>query len=204
MDAQKIKDLISRNQWETVFITLKKIKSNDENWDSQVVQLESRYRYLKTQKAQGVLTTDEVNLEFNRLRESILSLVQELPPPPPPPFIKWLIIVGVVIFGVVGLALYLSDPTLTQKPQSETLQQKNFLEGHIHSNWEDLESVEIRIMGTSFSTFTNSKGMFKLNLPLENLRESYMISLYKKGYQPGKETYYMNSNEFIINLPKDK
>ena len=59
----------------------------------------------------------------------------------------------------------------------------NFLEGQVQSNGEDVEGVEVRIMGTALTTFTNSKGMFKLDLTRENLHETYLISLQKKGYE---------------------
>jgi type II secretory pathway component PulM len=207
MDARNIKDLISRNQWETVFTALKKIESNDENWGNQVVQLEGRYRYLKQQKAQGVLTTDEVNIEFNRLRESILSLIQDLTPEPlPPPIfnLKVLLILGFVLIGIVSFVYLSRGNTDKTTHEQEQPQQKHTLEGAIQCNGEDVEGVEVRIDGTESSTLTNAKGMFKLELSPANKEETFLISLKKKGYETRKETYEMRNNQLpIYNLTKE-
>jgi hypothetical protein len=210
MDARNIKDLISRNQWETVFTALKKIESNDENWGNQVVQLEGRYRYLKQQKAQGVLTTDEVNIEFNRLRESILSLIQDLTPqplPPLPPFfnLQRLLLLGLLIIGIIVSIVYFSPKPDTGKAgQLPIIPEKHTLEGAIQSNGEDVEGVEVRIDGTESSTLTNAKGMFKLELSPANQEETFLISLKKKGYETRKETYEMRNNQLpIYNLTKE-
>jgi Effector-associated domain 11 len=233
MDAQNIKDLLSQNQWETVFTALKKIESNDENWSNQVVQLESRYRSLKLDKVQGVITNQEVNLETNRIRESILLLVHVLPaqtPPVIPPLspsppsspepisifsIQRILIISTFIISVIVLVVFLSKIDTIKENQVDkgnpldtaknNTHRKHILDGQIQSNGVDLEGVEVRIMGTGFFGITDSTGFFKLDLPSENLQETYLISLQKTGYETQRETYEMHSSQSpIYNLIKEK
>jgi hypothetical protein len=209
MDAQTIKNLISRNQWETVFTTLKKIEANDENWDNQVVQLESRYRYLKLQKAQGVLTTEEVNIELNRLREAILELVKDLQSQPPDSFFSQqnIIIMSIVLAVIIALLYFTQCPSgnSINPIRNEKPQEKHVLEGAIQSNGEDVEGVEVRIDDANLSAFTNAKGRFKIEIPPNNHHEAYLIRLIKQGYETLTETYEMsNSQKPIYNLQKIK
>lgn len=207
MSAQNIRDLVSRNQWEGVFSALKKAESNDENWRNQVVLLESRYRQLKLQITQGVLTPDEVNLEINRLRASVLSLVDELPPQPLPSFSRQkMAVMGAVLIGIMAIVGVFIYPPESRKMglTQEIVQKEHVLTGQIQSNGENVAGVEVQIMGTALTASTDSKGFFKLPVPTENQRPHYLISLQKKGYETLRETYEMNSNQSpIYNLIKD-
>lgn len=79
MTVDEFRDLISRNQWDTLFFELKKTTPNDENWQTQVVMLESRYRQLKQNSIIGVSTSKEEDIENTQLRKNLLFLINTLP-----------------------------------------------------------------------------------------------------------------------------
>jgi hypothetical protein len=167
---------------------------------NQVVQLESRYRYLKLQKAQGVLTTDEVNLETNRLRESILSLVNDLPPLSPPPVnLKMWLITGVLLIGIIGIGANWTRFSDSLKPQSDKkpLPSVVLLEGQVKEYMSDgigksLDSVLVERVDTS--VLTDAKGIFKLPIQSETPEESYQLNLSKGGYK-GITVYYNTQSQ---------
>ena len=95
---------------------------------------------------------------------------------PPPPIIQRLLIISVLLIGIIISFFYFSQCDDSIKTaQKEIVPQKHTLEGVVLSNDEGVEGVEVQIIDMGLSTFTNSKGLFKLDVPPDNLHETYLI-----------------------------
>jgi len=130
MDKQTLFDLLANNQLDELFYALK----NQDGRYSDLVLLESQWNDLRAQQRNGIISTEQANLELSRMRKSLLELIEiasdgraKIPASPPSnlrrPNYTWLIGTGALVALFIFYQLYTvfavsSDKTKT--PGSDT------------------------------------------------------------------------------------
>ncbi|MEN0050822.1 MAG: hypothetical protein AAF806_27390 [Bacteroidota bacterium] len=75
MEKQELISDVIANNIESVFVSLRNILSEKPKLLKDTILLEGRYNQLKSSQIRGVLKLEEVNLELNRIRVSILEII---------------------------------------------------------------------------------------------------------------------------------
>lgn len=84
MNVSSLKNLIAENKISQVLIEIKGFVSSDDKYkylESKLLLLLSRYNTLRNEEVKGTLSKEDISIKYNRLRDEILNIIEEIEKP---------------------------------------------------------------------------------------------------------------------------
>jgi Effector-associated domain 11 len=190
---QTLRNLIAEGKTAKVLAELRRLTASDTDLNNEVNLMASRFSEYDRQKRLGLEDPSVLNIELNKINNTLLSIVDRLPQAIPTKKRMTLIAMGILLTLALALVANWSTVALIISPTMVYHPGKLVVIRGLVKDTEGNVLPQVKITVEEKSVPSDDNGYFELTVNKHNDGTNYRINISKTGFETKNETYIPDS-----------